>query len=145
MLRVNCSSPCAALLFMGALGALCLSCSKKSESPAKTKTESASAPARVKETPKPAEETKPPSPALLASAAAPIGVAECDEYLAKYDKCIEKMPADKRAGIKQKLATMRESWNQATKKATDKSAFVTVCKQLLATSKETPNPFGCEW
>ena len=75
-----------------------------------------------------------------------VGVPECDEYLAKYEKCVsEKVPEAARAQLKQSVETMRNSWKQAASNPVAKSGLAQGCKQALETAKTSMGAYGCTW
>ena len=58
-----------------------------------------------------------------------IGVAECDEYVEYYSKCIdEKMPEAARATSKRALATSIDAWRKASATPAGKEGLATACK-----------------
>lgn len=73
-----------------------------------------------------------------------IGIAECDEYLAAYEKCLDnpKVPAAAKTTMKTSLETTRKSWKDALDKVkgTPGSEAVTkattdACKQAATALK----------
>ena len=75
-----------------------------------------------------------------------IGVAECDEYLAKYEACINtKVPESQRAALISPLETMRKGWKNAVTNPQAKAALAGGCKIALTTAKESMSAFSCDW
>lgn len=75
-----------------------------------------------------------------------IGVAECDEYLAKYEACINtKVPESQRAALILPLETMRKGWKNAVTNPHAKAALAGGCKIALTTAKESMSAFSCDW
>ena len=75
-----------------------------------------------------------------------IGVAECDEYLNKYDKCVSsKVPESARPQLKQSVDTMRNAWKTAATTPAGKAGLAQGCKQALETAKASMGAYGCEW
>jgi len=74
-----------------------------------------------------------------------IGVAECDEYIQKYEACVGKVPAAAQATYKQSLDTMRTTWKKAAETPQGKAALAQGCKQALETAKASMSSFGCSW
>jgi hypothetical protein len=60
-----------------------------------------------------------------------IGVAECDEYIAKYQKCIDKMPAAAKTTAEQGFKTQRDAWRTAASTPQGKEGLKTGCKMAL--------------
>jgi hypothetical protein len=73
------------------------------------------------------------------------GVAECDDFLAKYEKCIEKMPAVARPGAEQSIKTMRETWKKIAETPSAKAGMATMCKQAAEGVKSSMGPYNCQW
>ena len=60
------------------------------------------------------EATSDSAPVAAASAAVSVGIAECDEYLTKYERCVsEKVPEASRAQPRRSVEMMRAGWQQA--------------------------------
>ncbi len=88
------------------------------------------------------------TPAPKASASATpagttTGVAECDEYLAKYEACLAaKVPAEAHAMLKQSLASTRDMWAQ-TLAAGGKDALKSSCEMARNASRPSMQAYGC--
>lgn len=109
------------------LAALGLAACGKSEQPATTASTTPAA------TP-PAASTNPTSS---------TGVAECDDYLAKYEACLAaKVPAAAQAALKQSLATTRDVWKQ-TLAAGGKDALKASCEMARNASRPSMQAYGC--
>jgi hypothetical protein len=81
-----------------------------------------------------------------AAAGDKIGVAECDEYLTKYEKCLkDKVPAMARGSLEQGMEQMRDAWKQAAQNEAAKAGLATGCKQALESAKATMGSYGCQW
>jgi hypothetical protein len=76
-----------------------------------------------------------------------IGIAECDEYIEKYTKCIEgKMPEAGRGPAKDAMKQLVDGWKQAASAGgAAKDALATGCKQALDAAKQATQAMGCEW
>ena len=71
------------------------------------------------------------------------GVAECDDYLAKYEACLAaKVPAAAQAALKQSLATTRDVWKQ-TLAAGGKDALKASCEMARNASRPSMQAYGC--
>lgn len=89
-----------------------------------------------------ANENKP----TTASTGNKIGVAECDEYLDKYEVCISsKVPEAARAQLKSSLETTRKSWKDIASTPEGKNGMAMTCKQALESAKQTMSAYGCTW
>ena len=81
-----------------------------------------------------------------AAAGGQIGVPECDEYLTKYEACVQgKVPESVRATFSQSMNQMRDAWKQAAATSAGKAALATGCKQALAAAKQAMTAYGCQW
>lgn len=60
-----------------------------------------------------------------------IGVAECDEYIAKYQKCIDKMPAAAKPTAEQGFKTQIDAWKTSAATPAGKEALKAGCKATL--------------
>src|SRR5262245_62738904 len=50
------------------------------------------------------------SPAASSATAAKVGVPECDDFLAKYDACVSRVPEPVRAQYRASTETWRSQW-----------------------------------
>lgn len=74
------------------------------------------------------------------------GVAECDEYIKKYESCLmSKVPEAGRTGLKASLDQSRQAWKQAASTLQGKQSLVAVCKQATDAAKQATAAYGCEW
>jgi hypothetical protein len=92
--------------------------------------------------------TKPAaSPAsTTASTGEKIGVAECDDFLAKYEACVSgKVPAAAQATFKTSLDTWRSSWKKLAETPQGKAGLATACKAALEQAKTSLGTYGCTW
>lgn len=86
---------------------------------------------------------KPATPPA-STAADSIGVAECDNYLSKYEACLNsKVPAESRAAMKQGLDQTRSAWKSALSTPGGKEGLASACKQMLDSAKTSMSAFGC--
>jgi hypothetical protein len=72
-----------------------------------------------------------------------VGVAECDEYIAKLDACMSKVPEAQRAMVKTNLDTMRKTWKDAASTPQGKAGLATGCKAALDSAKQSYS--YCAW
>jgi len=73
-----------------------------------------------------------------------IGIAECDEYIAKYEACTPKVPEAGRAAYKSGLDQTRASWKKLADNPQTKGALAAACKQALTTQASVWKGYGCE-
>ncbi len=75
-----------------------------------------------------------------------IGVAECDEFIQKYEACVNsKVPESARSMVKANLDTMRAAWKRAAATPQGKAGLAQGCKQALENAKTTMGSYGCSW
>ncbi len=81
-----------------------------------------------------------------ASSADKVGVAECDEYIEKYDACVTgKVPEAARAAMRSSIEQMRQLWKSAAANPQAKAALAGGCKQALETTKQSMSSYACAW
>ncbi len=72
-----------------------------------------------------------------------IGVAECDEYLDKYEACVSsKVPEAARGQLKASMETTRKSWKEIAATPEGKSGLAMTCKTALDTAKQSMASYG---
>jgi hypothetical protein len=73
-----------------------------------------------------------------------IGVAECDDYLKKYEACIDStVPAEIRDTLRKSLEQTRNSWRAALNTPEGAKNLGLVCKQIRESRKRELVPYGC--
>ena len=86
------------------------------------------------------------TPASTASAAGDVGVAECDDFLKKYEACVSgKVPAAAQATFKTSLDTWRSSWKKLAETPQGKAGLATACKSALDQAKTSLASYNCSW
>lgn len=95
---------------------------------------------------KPADAPKTDAPKTETTSADSVGVPECDEYIKKYEACINsKVPEAQRSTYKSSFETLRKSWKDAAASPQGKAGLATGCKQALESAKQTFGSYGCAW
>ena len=78
-----------------------------------------------------------------------IGIPICDEYLSKYQKCLEdKVPAETKDAMKQAFQKGMQAWQAAAQAVQDdasKAALVNLCQEALEQAKAATDAYGCEF
>lgn len=75
-----------------------------------------------------------------------IGVPECDEYIEKYEACINtKVPEAQRAAFKPSFEAIRKGWKESASNPQTKAALAGGCKQAIETAKQSMSTFSCTW
>lgn len=73
-----------------------------------------------------------------------FGVPECDDYLTKYEACINgKVPESARAMVRQQLDATRTSWQQAASTPEGKAGLATGCKMATEAARTAMHAYGC--
>jgi hypothetical protein len=73
-----------------------------------------------------------------------IGIAECDDFLAKYDDCITKnVPEAQRAQYESSIKQWRDSWRQLAKNDMTKGTLAAACKQAMEQAKSSMKSYNC--
>jgi hypothetical protein len=105
-------------------------------------------PAEEKKADAPAEEKKAdaaPAGDAPAGGGDKIGVAECDDFVTKYAKCInEKVPEAARAGAQQGMDAMVKGFKDMAA-GPGKDGLAAACKSALDATKQSMGPMGCEF
>ena len=82
--------------------------------------------------------------ASTAAAGDKIGVAECDDYLAKVDACISgKVPEAARAQFKAGIDQTRASWRSLAANPQTKASLAAACKTASESAAATYKAYGC--
>ena len=73
-----------------------------------------------------------------------IGIAECDDFLAKYEECVTKnVPDAQRAQYESSLKQWRDSWRQLAKNDMTKGTLTAACKQAMEQAKTSMKSYNC--
>jgi hypothetical protein len=85
------------------------------------------------------------SPAATATSSGDkIGIAECDDFLDKYDACVtDKIPAAARAQYQSSLTQWRKSWRDAAANPQTKATLAQQCKMIAEQTSQSMKTFGC--
>lgn len=104
---------------------------------------SESTPTKTNET-KPAENK--PAETTASTSSDKIGVPECDDYIAKYETCVDsKIPEAQRAQMKAAFDASRKAWKDAAATEQGKATLATTCKQAHDAAKQSMASYGCAW
>ena len=69
-----------------------------------------------------------------------VGVAECDEYLAKFAACIPKAPSDDRPAMEAGMKSSKAAWKAAAAASDqDKDVLRRQCKTMLDSLATLPS------
>ncbi len=83
------------------------------------------------------------STASKSSAGDKIGVAECDEFIAKYEACTGKVPEIAREQYKAAVAQWKSSWKKLAENPQTKGSLVAACKQAAEQQTAAWKMYGC--
>jgi hypothetical protein len=126
------------------LGVVLLACGGAADN-ANTATTNATTNSNTKAAATPAAAAS-PAATTTASAGEKIGVAECDDFIAKYEACVSgKVPAAQQATFKGSIETWRKSWRDLAANPQTKGTLASVCKSSLDQAKASLSAYGCTW
>jgi len=75
-----------------------------------------------------------------------VGVPECDDYIAKYEACINsKVPESMRATVKASMETARKQWKDLAATPQGKAGLAQACKAATDAAKQATSAYGCAW
>ena len=117
------------------LVAAAVGCQSKSET---------AAPGAAASVPGPAAST----PAVTPPTAAPgeTGVAECDDYLRKWDACLAtKITGEAHVQVKVALDATREGWKRTAATPAGKSGLAAACREAAELASMQVTAYGCSW
>ena len=113
-------------------------CQSKTETAAPSKPSAVSEPA--------AAATAPAASATPAAAPGEIGVAECDDYLRKWDACLAtKITGEAREQVKVALDAAREGWKRAAATPETKAGLAAACRDAAELGAMQVTAYGCTW
>lgn len=73
-----------------------------------------------------------------------IGIAECDDFIAKYDACVSsKVPEMVRGPFKNALADWRKQWKKLAEDPANKEQLTKACKQAAEQQAAALKSYGC--
>lgn len=75
-----------------------------------------------------------------------IGVAECDDFIAKYEACVSgKVPEMARAQYQATLKQWKESWKKLAENPQTRGTLAAACKQAADQQAAALKSFGCNF
>ena len=87
-----------------------------------------------------------PATTTTASSGEKVGIADCDDFIAKYEACVTgKVPETVRAQYKASVEQWRTSWRQLAANPQTKATLAGVCKQAAESARTTMKPYNCTW
>lgn len=80
------------------------------------------------------------------SAGDKIGVAECDDFIAKYEACVSgKVPEVARAQYASAIKQWKDSWKKLAENPQTKGTLAAACKQAREQQEAALKTYGCSW
>lgn len=75
-----------------------------------------------------------------------IGVAECDDFIAKYEACVSgKVPEVARAQYQGAIKQWRDSWKKLAENPQTRGTLAAACKQAKEQQEAALKSYGCTW
>ena len=75
-----------------------------------------------------------------------VGIAECDEFIAKYESCISgQVPEAQKRQHQENIDALRNSWRQLAVSTGAKDTLVLMCKRQVAQARESMKEFNCQF
>lgn len=121
-------------------GLFLAACDKAADAPAEAEAPAAEAAVEAPAAPEAAEA---PAEVEVEASSGEIGLAECDEYIAKTKACMEKMPAEARDIYAQNMDAMLTGWKESAEAAPAETAAA--CQSAIDSSKAGMEAMGCDW
>ena len=125
----------ALLIFCVLCAAILIGCSTTETSNSNTSTENTNKATITASTPATTTTT--------ASTGDKIGVAECDDFIAKYEACTDKVPEMARAQYKSAITQWRDSWKKLAENPQTKGTLAAACKQAAEQQAAAWKMYGC--
>lgn len=84
--------------------------------------------------------------ATVATGGDKIGIAECDDYLDKYEACVTgKVPEAARAQYNSAMEMTRKSWQSLAGNPQTRSSLAAACKMAAEQSRQSMKSYGCDF
>jgi hypothetical protein len=85
-----------------------------------------------------------PAPAAAAATADSVGIPQCDDYLNKYQACVQsKVPEASRAMLILSLDQTRAAWRTTLAAPGGKDSLAAACKQMRDATRASMSAYGC--
>jgi hypothetical protein len=82
----------------------------------------------------------------MAAQAQTTGVAVCDDFLVKYETCVNtKVPAAQQAALKTQVDQLKKTFTDLSKNANSKPALEATCKASNDQMKAAMTSYGCSF
>jgi hypothetical protein len=74
-----------------------------------------------------------------------IGIAECDEYLAKYEACANKVPEPGRGAMLSSIKQLKNSWITIAVNPETRTNLAAECRKNQEETKQNLSAYSCAW
>jgi hypothetical protein len=75
-----------------------------------------------------------------------VGIAECDDFIAKYESCISSsVPEAQKRQHQENIDALRSSWRQLAVSTGAKDTLILMCKRQVAQARESMKDFNCQF
>jgi pyocin large subunit-like protein len=74
-----------------------------------------------------------------------IGIPECDEYVRKYESCLDKVPDEARTKLRTAFDEQQKQWRTAARDKFARDGAADQCRSAMATAKQSMSAYGCDF
>ncbi|HKY29950.1 MAG TPA: hypothetical protein VJM12_18555 [Pyrinomonadaceae bacterium] len=86
------------------------------------------------------------TPATSTASSTAVGLPECDEFITKYEACVDdKVPEAARAQYKASIEQWRSSWRQLAANPQTKATLADTCKKTIEQARVSMKSFNCNF
>ena len=86
------------------------------------------------------------TPATSTASSTAVGLPECDEFITKYEACVDdKVPEAARAQYKASIEQWRSSWRQLAANPQTKATLADACKKTIEQARVSMKSFNCNF
>ena len=74
-----------------------------------------------------------------------VGIAECDDYLTTYERCVDKAPSEQRKAMRENIKRDRSAWRTLASDPGTRPGLAQACRLARDTARTTTQSYGCTW
>lgn len=75
-----------------------------------------------------------------------VGIAECDDFIAKYEACISSsVPEAQKRQHQENIDALRNSWRQLAVSTGAKDTLTLMCKRQVVQARDSMKEFNCQF
>jgi hypothetical protein len=75
-----------------------------------------------------------------------VGIADCDDYLAKYSRCVDdQVPQERRTAFEENTKRTRATWKAMAANPGARPGLGQACRLALDTARTTMQQYHCTW